>query len=164
MLSERISQKWTIAFIKKFFGNLNIWFFPQVSYAIGVAEPLSVTVMDYGTSNKTNEELTDIVKKNFDLRPGICIDILCCVFFSSINLFLLWKKGLIIVKLRFFQAASSRTSTWRPPSSSRWEKTILTFEIPKYEHIFFVFLMQTSTYGHFGREIFTWEQPKQLKL
>ena len=42
----------------------------QVAYAIGVAEPLSITVMDYGTSNKTQAELTDIVKKNFDLRPG----------------------------------------------------------------------------------------------
>ena len=42
----------------------------QVSYAIGVAEPLSITVMDYGTSNKTQAELTEIVKKNFDLRPG----------------------------------------------------------------------------------------------
>ena len=42
----------------------------QVSYAIGVAEPLSVTVMDYGTSSKSNEELTKIVRDNFDLRPG----------------------------------------------------------------------------------------------
>ena len=42
----------------------------QVSYAIGVAEPLAITVMDYGTSNKTQQELTEIVKKNFDLRPG----------------------------------------------------------------------------------------------
>jgi len=42
----------------------------QVSYAIGVAEPLSITVMDYGTSGKSQSELTDIVKKNFDLRPG----------------------------------------------------------------------------------------------
>jgi len=42
----------------------------QVSYAIGVAEPLSITVMDYGTSNKSQQELTEIVKKNFDLRPG----------------------------------------------------------------------------------------------
>merc|ERR1712113_935370 len=44
----------------------------QVAYAIGVAEPLSITVMDYGTSNKTQAELTDIVKKNFDLRPKNC--------------------------------------------------------------------------------------------
>merc|ERR1711894_668927 len=42
----------------------------QVAYAIGVAEPLSICVMDYGTSSKTQEELTAIVKKNFDLRPG----------------------------------------------------------------------------------------------
>merc|ERR1711990_1142608 len=42
----------------------------QVSYAIGVAEPLSICVMDYGTSSKTQEELTAIVRKNFDLRPG----------------------------------------------------------------------------------------------
>ena len=42
----------------------------QVSYAIGVAEPLSITVMDYGTGVKTTAELTQIVKNNFDLRPG----------------------------------------------------------------------------------------------
>jgi S-adenosylmethionine synthetase len=44
----------------------------QLSYAIGVAEPLSVNVNTYGTSEKTEEELVEIVKKNFDLRPG-CI-------------------------------------------------------------------------------------------
>merc|ERR1711894_532832 len=42
----------------------------QVSYAIGVAEPLSVTVFDYGTGTKSSAELNEIVKKNFDLRPG----------------------------------------------------------------------------------------------
>lgn len=42
----------------------------QVSYAIGVAEPLSITVFDYGTSHLTQKQLLDIVKKNFDLRPG----------------------------------------------------------------------------------------------
>ena len=42
----------------------------QVSYAIGVAEPLSITVFSFGTSSKTSTELTEIVKKNFDLRPG----------------------------------------------------------------------------------------------
>jgi S-adenosylmethionine synthetase len=41
-----------------------------VSYAIGVAEPLSITVFDYGTSDKTPEELLAVVQKNFDLRPG----------------------------------------------------------------------------------------------
>ena len=42
----------------------------QVSYAIGVAEPLSVTVDHYGTGTKTTRELVKIVKENFDLRPG----------------------------------------------------------------------------------------------
>ena len=42
----------------------------QISYAIGIAEPLSAAVFSFGTSQKTTTELTDIVKKNFDLRPG----------------------------------------------------------------------------------------------
>jgi len=42
----------------------------QVSYAIGVAEPTSISVFDYGTSSKTQKELLKIVKENFDLRPG----------------------------------------------------------------------------------------------
>jgi len=42
----------------------------QVSYSIGVAEPLSVFVDTYGTGKKSDSELTEIVKKNFDLRPG----------------------------------------------------------------------------------------------
>ncbi|KAL5284955.1 MAT1A.2 family protein [Megaselia abdita] len=77
----------------------------QVSYAIGVAEPLSITVFDYGTSNKTQKELLAIVKKNFDLRPGMIV--------KDLNL-----------------------------------------RQPIYQ--------KTSTYGHFGREGFTWEVPKEL--
>lgn len=42
----------------------------QVAYAIGVAEPLSITVFDYGTSKLSQSQLLAIVKKNFDLRPG----------------------------------------------------------------------------------------------
>jgi len=42
----------------------------QVSYAIGVAEPLSIFVDTYGTGTKTDAEILEIVKKNFDLRPG----------------------------------------------------------------------------------------------
>merc|ERR1711872_598824 len=79
----------------------------QVSYAIGVAEPLSVTVFDYGTGSKSSAELNDIVKKNFDLRPGRIV------------------KDLKL-KNPIFQ--------------------------------------QTASYGHFGRDIFTWEQPKTLKF
>lgn len=42
----------------------------QVSYGIGIAEPLSIFVDTYGTGTKPDDEITGIVKKNFDLRPG----------------------------------------------------------------------------------------------
>jgi len=45
----------------------------QVSYAIGVAEPLSVFIDSYGTGVRSDKELLEIVKKNFDLRPGCII-------------------------------------------------------------------------------------------
>ncbi|XP_030380520.1 S-adenosylmethionine synthase isoform X2 [Scaptodrosophila lebanonensis] len=78
----------------------------QVSYAIGLAEPLSITVFDYGTSHKTQKELLDIIKRNFDLRPGMIV--------KDLNL--------------------------RQPIYQR-----------------------TSTYGHFGRDGFSWEQAKPLE-
>ena len=43
----------------------------QVSYAIGVAEPLSININTYGTSNLTDEELLKIIDNNFDFRPGM---------------------------------------------------------------------------------------------
>merc|ERR1712142_316502 len=79
----------------------------QVSYAIGGPEPVSITVTDYGSGNKTRQELTEIVKNNFDLRPGRIV------------------KDLKM-KNPIFQ--------------------------------------ETASYGHFGRNIFTWEQPKTLQL
>eukprot|EP00966_Prymnesium_polylepis_P020015 461138-Prymnesium_polylepis.1 len=44
----------------------------QLSYAIGVAKPLSLFVETYGTENGelTAQSITDIVKLNFDCRPG----------------------------------------------------------------------------------------------
>lgn len=42
----------------------------QVSYAIGLADPMSVYVSSYGTSKYTEAQLTKIVEKNFNLRPG----------------------------------------------------------------------------------------------
>merc|ERR1712110_739974 len=79
----------------------------QVSYAIAIAEPLSITVFSYGTSKKSEKELLDIVKNNFDLRPGR-----------------------IVKELNLRQ--------------------------PIYQ--------KTACYGHFGRNEFTWEQPKQLNF
>jgi S-adenosylmethionine synthetase len=45
----------------------------QIAYAIGVAQPLSLYVDTYGTSDRSDAELVDIIKKNFDLRPGCII-------------------------------------------------------------------------------------------
>jgi len=45
----------------------------QLSYAIGVAEPLSLFVETYGTSSKSSEELVDIIRNNFDMRPGVIV-------------------------------------------------------------------------------------------
>ncbi|KAJ2162218.1 methionine adenosyltransferase sam2 [Coemansia sp. RSA 552] len=79
----------------------------QFSYAIGVAEPLSVYVDTYGTSSKSDKELVQIIRNNFDLRPGA-----------------------IAKELDLFK--------------------------PVYR--------KTACYGHFGRDIFTWEKPKTLKF
>lgn len=46
----------------------------QVAYTIGRADPVSVNVRDYGTSEIPSRELTDIVKKVFDLRPAAVIE------------------------------------------------------------------------------------------
>lgn len=77
----------------------------QVSYAIGVAEPTSISIFHYGTSSYSSRQLLQIVKHNFDLRPGK-----------------------IVKELGLKQPIYS----------------------------------ETSCYGHFGRDQFAWEQPKQL--
>jgi S-adenosylmethionine synthetase len=41
----------------------------QISYAIGVARPTSVMVETYGTGKVSNEKLTELVLRHFDLRP-----------------------------------------------------------------------------------------------
>ena len=41
----------------------------QVSYAIGVAEPTSITVETFGTGRISDTELTRLVREHFDLRP-----------------------------------------------------------------------------------------------
>ncbi|KAL9939633.1 hypothetical protein V8E36_001450 [Tilletia maclaganii] len=45
----------------------------QLSYAIGVAEPLSIFVDSYGTGTKSDDELVAIIRRNFDLRPGVIV-------------------------------------------------------------------------------------------
>ena len=41
----------------------------QLSYAIGVAEPVSIFVETFGTEKISEEKLVQIVRANFDLRP-----------------------------------------------------------------------------------------------
>lgn len=41
----------------------------QVSYAIGMEEPLSICVNTFGTGKKTEEELVKLIKEKFDLTP-----------------------------------------------------------------------------------------------
>jgi S-adenosylmethionine synthetase len=48
----------------------------QLSYAIGVAEPTSIMLDTFGTGKLSEEELVDIVRKHFDLRPAGIIKML----------------------------------------------------------------------------------------
>lgn len=45
----------------------------QLSYAIGVAQPLSILVNTYGTAKVDDEKITQAIKDNFDLRPAAII-------------------------------------------------------------------------------------------
>lgn len=74
----------------------------QLSYAIGVAEPLSLFVETYGTSDKSSEELVKIILDNFDLRPGVIV------------------KELNLINPIYFQTAknghfTSQEFTWEKP-------------------------------------------------
>lgn len=46
----------------------------QVAYAIGVAEPVSICVQDYGTASVSAEVLEKAIKKIWDLRPAAIIE------------------------------------------------------------------------------------------
>ncbi len=41
----------------------------QVSYAIGVAEPTSISLETFGTGKIADEKIIDLIRENFDLRP-----------------------------------------------------------------------------------------------
>ncbi|WP_300319520.1 methionine adenosyltransferase [Idiomarina sp.] len=41
----------------------------QISYAIGVAEPTSISIDTFGTSKHSEEQLIGLVRRHFDLRP-----------------------------------------------------------------------------------------------
>ena len=48
----------------------------QLSYAIGVAHPTSINVDTFGTGKISSEDLVELIRKNFDLRPAGIIKML----------------------------------------------------------------------------------------
>ncbi len=46
----------------------------QLSYAIGVAQPLSILVNTYGTASVSDEKIVEAIKTGFDLRPAAIIE------------------------------------------------------------------------------------------
>ena len=45
----------------------------ELAYAIGVAEPVSIMVDTFGTGKISDDEISELVSKNFDLRPAAII-------------------------------------------------------------------------------------------
>jgi S-adenosylmethionine synthetase len=45
----------------------------QLAYAIGVAEPVSISCESFGTNHVPDERIVELVQKHFDLRPGAII-------------------------------------------------------------------------------------------
>ena len=48
----------------------------QVSYAIGIAEPTSISINTFGTGKMSEKEIRALIKNNFDLRPKSLINAL----------------------------------------------------------------------------------------
>ena len=45
----------------------------QLSYAIGIADPLSISVKTYGTKKYSDEQILEVIREVFDCRPGMII-------------------------------------------------------------------------------------------
>lgn len=85
----------------------------QIAYAIGVSKPVSVMVDTFGTSKISNEKLSEIVNKIFDLRPSSIIE----------------KFGL---KAPIYAQLSSYGHMGRESLGVAWEKTDKAEEIKKF--------------------------------
>jgi S-adenosylmethionine synthetase len=48
----------------------------EISYAIGIAKPISISIETYGTGKVSDERILGLIDANFDLRPGAIIDAL----------------------------------------------------------------------------------------
>ncbi|WP_281645279.1 methionine adenosyltransferase [Parendozoicomonas sp. Alg238-R29] len=76
----------------------------QVSYAIGVSEPTSISVNSFGTGKVSNEKIVELVREHFDLRP----------------------KGLIAMldlKRPIYQATAAYGHFGRDDENFTWERT-----------------------------------------
>ena len=76
----------------------------QVSYAIGVAEPTSISVDTFGTGKISNQEIVQLIREHFDLRPKGLIDMLD-------------------LKRPIYQQTASYGHFGRTEDSISWEKT-----------------------------------------
>ncbi|MFC1950065.1 methionine adenosyltransferase [Chloroflexota bacterium] len=75
----------------------------QISYSIGVAHPLSISIETFGTAKVDNELIENLINTHFDLRPGAIIQTLdlrhpiyrqtaCYGHFGRDDLDLPWEK------------------------------------------------------------------------
>jgi S-adenosylmethionine synthetase len=48
----------------------------QISYAIGVSEPTSISINTFDTGKLSNDQISSLVRDHFDLRPQGIIDML----------------------------------------------------------------------------------------
>jgi S-adenosylmethionine synthetase len=46
----------------------------QISYAIGIAQPVSVMVITFGTGKMPDDQIRELAEKHFDMRPKAIID------------------------------------------------------------------------------------------
>jgi S-adenosylmethionine synthetase len=93
----------------------------QVSYAIGRAHPTSIAVETFGTGHKSEEELLQLIRRHFDLRPGAIIanmDLLRPIYrptaayghFGRDDLGVPWEKTDKVEALRNDAAVAARQS------------------------------------------------------
>ncbi len=76
----------------------------ELAYAIGVAQPVSVLVDSFGTSRLSDEELSALVRRCFDLRPAAIIERLD-------------------LRRPIYQATAAYGHFGRPDLDLPWEKT-----------------------------------------
>jgi len=83
----------------------------QVSYAIGVARPTSITIETFGTGKVDEEKLLEVVRENFELRPAGIIQVLGLTEIPA------QREG------RFFQDTAAYGHFGRTDIELPWEQT-----------------------------------------